>query len=430
MLDIDKYMNNFFKGTKDPSLRAMEYFMREYNNFQKNMRFIHIAGTNGKGSCTEMLSKILVTQGYKVGKLMSPHLIKYNERISINGENITDEEISELIEELEPKITEYNKNNDVNVTLFELETIMALLYFYRKNLDFVILETGLGGRYDCTNIISSPLVSVITSIGYDHMDLLGNDLSKIAMEKAGIIKENSNTIYFSQTPEIDKIFIDTCIAKNNKLHLITEQGENYRYDNMYQYFDYKDFKNIAINLKGKKQVQNTILCLETVKILQDLGYIIDDKNVLKALKNVKHKARLEKISDKPLIIYDGAHNEPAIINFRNSVDMYYSDFKRVYVVSILKRKDYKKIVELLLGDKEAKFIFTSGNNSPEFAEANELYNIAKKYAKETSIYEMRFEEAIEFIMNCNTEVSFIVGSFYMYKETISRIEEMQNDNVK
>ena len=164
MIDIEKYFRNFFKGTKNPSLNAMIFFMEKYNNFETNMKFIHIAGTNGKGSCTEILTNSLVKQGYRVGKFLSPHLIKYNERISINNNNITDEEMEVLINELNPVIEEYEKKFGEKITLFELETIMGLIYFYRNKIDFVILETGLGGLYDCTNIISKPLVSIITSI--------------------------------------------------------------------------------------------------------------------------------------------------------------------------------------------------------------------------------------------------------------------------
>ena len=183
MIDIEEYLANFYKGTKKPSLDGMQYFMEEYNNFQNEMKFIHIAGTNGKGSCTEMISNILINQGYKVGKFISPHLIRYNERISINGCEISDEEMSDLIEELIPKIDKYNKTNYTNITLFELITIMALLYFYRNNVDFVVLETGLGGLYDCTNIISNPLASIITSVGYDHMHILGIHCQKLLIKK-------------------------------------------------------------------------------------------------------------------------------------------------------------------------------------------------------------------------------------------------------
>ena len=218
--NVEEFLNNFFKGTKNPSLDAMKYFINKYDNFEKNMKFIHIAGTNGKGSCTEMVTNILINQGYKVGKFLSPHLIEYNERISINNINISNKELIELIEELKPKIEEYNKISNIQVTLFELETIIALLYFYRNNVDFVVLETGLGGIYDCTNVITKPLVSIITSIGYDHMHILGKSLEEIAIQKAGIIKQNSNTVVFENNDEIDKIFKDICMQKNNKLYLI------------------------------------------------------------------------------------------------------------------------------------------------------------------------------------------------------------------
>lgn len=211
--NVEEYLNNFFKGAKNPSLHAMQYFMKEYDNFEKDMKFIHIAGTNGKGSCTEMITNILVKQGYKVGKFISPHLIKYNERISINNVNISDEDLRKLVEELEPKINRYNKENNIDVTLFELETTMALLYFYRNNVDFVVLETGLGGLYDCTNVITKPLVSIITSIGYDHIQILGNTLTEIAAQKAGIIKENSNTVIFENNKEVDEVFINACKEK-------------------------------------------------------------------------------------------------------------------------------------------------------------------------------------------------------------------------
>ena len=237
-MNVKEYLNNFFKGTKNPSLDAMKYFMNEYNDFEKEMKFIHVAGTNGKGSCVEMISNILVKQGYKVGKFISPHLIRCNERISINRIEITDDEIAKIIEELQPKIEQYNKTKNIPVTFFELETIMALLYFYREKVDFVILETGLGGLYDCTNIISKPLVSIISSIGYDHMHILGNTLEEIAYQKAGIVKKNSNTVVIEQEENVNEIFKKVCKEKNNELHLISKTKiKNYRIDKTYQYFD-------------------------------------------------------------------------------------------------------------------------------------------------------------------------------------------------
>lgn len=422
-MNIEKYLSNFYKGTKNPSLSAMRFFINKYNGFEKNMKFIHIAGTNGKGSCTEMISNILVCQGYKVGKFISPHLIKYNERISINGKEILDKEIESLIKELEPKIEEYNSTQNVNITLFELETIMALLYFYRNSVDFVVLETGLGGLYDCTNIITNPLVSVITSIGYDHMNILGNTLEEIAYQKAGIIKNNSNTVFFTHSQNVNDVIQEECNKKNNTLHLITNDDiKNYDRDDKFQYFDYKDLKRVAINLKGIKQIENASLCIESIKILNQLGYNVSEENIRRGLITVIHRGRMEEINTKPLIIYDGAHNEPAINNFIKSVNMYYKDYKRVYIISILQRKDYNKMLKILLQDENAIFILTSGNDEQRYISKEELYKIAIKYKKTNQqIYMKTLDEALDYAMQENNNANFIVGSFYVYGTIINKI---------
>ena len=171
-MNVEKYLSNFFRGTKNPSLNAMNYLMNEFKHPEDKLKAIHIAGTNGKGSVTEMITNVLIKDGYTVGKYISPHLIQYNERISVNNKNISNNEMEKLINKINPLIEKYNSESDVPVTLFELETTMAFLYFEEKKCDFIVLETGLGGLYDCTNIIKHPLVSVITSIGYDHMHIL------------------------------------------------------------------------------------------------------------------------------------------------------------------------------------------------------------------------------------------------------------------
>lgn len=423
-MNVKEYLNNFFKGTKNPSLDAMKYFMNEYNNFEKEMRFIHVAGTNGKGSCVEMISNILVKQGYKVGKFISPHLIRYNERISINGIEITDDEIAKIIEELQPKIEQYNKTNNIPITFFELETIMALLYFYREKVDFVILETGLGGLYDCTNIISKPLVSIISSIGYDHMHILGNTLEEIAYQKAGIVKKNSNTVIIEQEENVNDVFKKVCKEKNNELHLISKTKiKNYKIDNTYQYFDYGKYKDIAIILKGKKQIENACLCIETVNILNLLGYTVSEKAIREGLKTVIHKGRMETLSDNPLIIFDGAHNEPAIRNLKDMVEMYYNDKKVTYIISILKRKDYRKMLDILLQNSNAHFIFTSGNDVEKYTSKDELYKYANSVNKNVDIYRMELNDAIEFAFNNKSKENafLVIGSFYVYGDVKEQV---------
>ena len=423
-MDVKKFLSEFYKGTKKQTLGTVIYFMKKYNNPEKSLKIIHIAGTNGKGSCVEMISNVLTCAKYKVGKFISPHLVEYNERICVNNKEITDTELEKLITELMPEVEKYNKEHNTNVTLFELEIIMALIYFYRKNCDFVVLETGLGGLYDSTNIVN-PIVSVITSIGYDHMHILGNTLSEIAVQKAGIIKENSNTIFISQDDEVNKVIENTCKAKNNTLHLIKEQDiSNYSYDENYQKFDYRNYKNVLVNLKGKKQIYNASICLECMQILKDKGYTISENSIRRGLSTAIHKARFEKLNENPTIIYDGAHNKPAMQNLINSVNMYYKNNKKVFIVSILKTKDYKGMLGELLQDKKATYIFTSGNSKERYVQGEVLANTAKEIMKEANIQVKNLKDSIYYsVNNYKDSTIFIVGSFYVYGDVINILKE-------
>lgn len=426
-MDVKKFLSEFYKGTKKQTLDTVVYFMKKYNNPEKSLKIIHTAGTNGKGSCVEMISNVLTCAGYKVGKFISPHLVEYNERICVDNKEITDVELEELITELMPEVEKYNKEHNNDVTLFELKIIMALIYFNRKNCDFVVLETGLGGLHDSTNIVN-PIVSVITSIGYDHMHILGNTLPEIAAQKAGIIKENSNTIFIPQDDEVNEIIEDTCKAKNNTLHLIKEQDiSNYSYDENYQKFDYKNYKNILVNLKGKKQIYNASICLECMNILKDKGYTINENGIRKGLSTVIHRARFERLYEEPTIIYDGAHNKPAMQNLINSVNMYYKNNKKVFIVSILKTKDYKSMLGELLQDKEAVYIFTSGNSTERYVQGEILANTAKEVMKEANIQVKDLKDALEYVIkDCKNYTIFIVGSFYVYGNVIDMLKEYKN----
>lgn len=423
-MNIEEYFNNFYKGTKNPTLKAMEYFMEELGHPEEQLKIIHIAGTNGKGSTTEMLANILAKNGYKVGKYISPHLIKYNERISVNGQDITDKEMEDIIEKLKDKIEKYNKLSDTKVTLFELLTTMALYYFKEKNCDFVVLETGLGGLYDCTNIVW-PIVSVITSIGYDHMAILGNTLEEIAIQKAGIIKENSNTVIVEQKETVQNIIEETCINKNNKLKVVKKADiQNRKYEDEFLTFNYKQNKNIKLNLKGDKQFENASLCLETINILKKKGFEISEKAIREGLQAVIHKARFETINRNPEIIYDGGHNEEAILNFINTVNTYYKEKEKIYIISILKRKDYKTVLKYLLKDEKSTFVFTNGNDKERYVSSEELYETAKKITKNDMLYKMNLQEAILYAKSQKNKVSFVVGSFYIYGD-VKNMMEMQ-----
>ena len=422
-MNVEQYLSNFYKGTKNPTLRAMKYFMEEFGHPEKDLKIIHIAGTNGKGSCTEMITNILINAGYKVGKFISPHLIKYNERISIQNKNITNKNMEEIIEKIKPKIDKYNSINDTKITLFELETTMAILYFYENNCDFVVLETGLGGLYDCTNIVN-PIVSIITSIGYDHMHILGNTLLEIAEQKAGIIKENSETIFaLSDEEVVNNKIKETCAKKNNTLHIVQKQDiKNYSYNKDFQKFDYKNHKNIVINLKGEKQLLNSSIAIECTEILRKKSYYISEEALRIALKTVIHPGRFEKINEKPLMIFDGAHNKPAIENFIRSCDMYYKSQNKVYIISILKTKDYNMILKQLLKDEKSVFIFTNGNNKDIYVSKEELFATAKKYTNNEKLYIQELEDAIDLVKeNYINDAIFFVGSFYIYGTIIQKL---------
>ncbi|MBR3697431.1 MAG: hypothetical protein IKM97_04125 [Clostridia bacterium] len=265
-MNLDIFLSNFIQTTDFPTLDAMLYIMKKLDNPEKKLKFIHVAGTNGKGSICEMLNQILINSNFKVGKYISPHLIVSNESISINNKNISDSEF-EKYEKLFKNISnEYYFDTGRQVTRFEILTSLAILYFAENNCDIVVFEVGLGGLYDCTNIVNS-FISVFGTISLDHTSILGNTIEKIAEQKAGIIKENSNSVIFEQSAL--PVIKAKCEEKNSKLHVLKYKDiNNYKFDKNYQYFDFKNYKDIKINLKGKKQVENTAVVITCLEILQ------------------------------------------------------------------------------------------------------------------------------------------------------------------
>ena len=413
-MNIEEYLSKFSKVTENPTLEAMEWLMNEFDNPHKKTKFIHIAGTNGKGSICEMISNILQHAGYKVGKFISPHLIRFNDTILVNGEEITDNEVEEILDGLSKKIDIYNNTHKTPVKWFEVITSLALIYFAKKQCDIVVLETGLGGRTDCTNIVNS-IISIIANIGYDHTDILGDTIEEIATHKAGIIKKNSDTVMLLQenaTPTIKK----ECKEKNAKLHIINEKAvSNYSFNEYYQIFDYDKYTKIEMNLKGKVQIYNAAICIEAVKILNEKGYKIQEDAIRTGLKTVIHRARFETINKNPLVIFDGGHNENAIKNLITTLNQYYSKKDKVFIISILKTKDYKTIIENLL-KQDATFIFTSGNDKNRYVSKEDLFEVATKY-KTQNIFTYELEDAInKALTDYKDKLICIVGSFYVYAD--------------
>ena len=258
---------------KYPSLTAMRFLMERLGHLEEKVRFVHVAGTNGKGSVTEMMAKILEKAGYKTGKFMSPHLVRFNERIQIDGQEITNAEIERLLDELEPTIDEYEAKFGVEITLFEIETTMALVYYAQKKCDVVVLEVGLGGEFDCTNIVT-PEVSVIVSIGYDHMNVLGESLTEIATQKAGIIKEGGKVVTGMLSGEAKDVVRKKCEemgaewreVEAKKVEIVPK-GVRVEDDG---------FGEIEVPLKGEKQAENVAICFEVVRFLRGAGWKISN----------------------------------------------------------------------------------------------------------------------------------------------------------
>ena len=428
-MNIQQYLEKFKRITEKPTLNTMYWLMEKFQNPQNRGTVIHVAGTNGKGSIVAMLNRVLVDQGYKVGKYISPHLIQFNERICVNDVPISDQEIEEILKEMDPIINLYNQTHEIPVRHFEVITSLAFIYFARKNCDFILLETGMGGILDCTNIVN-PLISIITSIGYDHMKVLGNTLTEIAEKKAGIIKQNSNTIFLElenrqENEEVFPVIQNKCKELQNQLYYLKrEEITNYREQGELQYFTY-DHQDISTNLKGKIQIYYTAMCLKALEIIKQKGFSIQDFKAIESLRNVKHPGRFEKLNQFPTIIFDGAHNEPAIQNFIGNMEQYYSNQKKIYIVSILKKKDYKKMLYYLAQDKEAIIYVTDGNDQNLYSTKQCLYKACEEYKPKQMIKMANFSDAIqEATCLYPDRVIGIVGSFYTYPNAIQTIKQL------
>ncbi len=360
--------NNFYI---DLSLDRITAALNKLGNPQDNLKFIHVTGTNGKGSVCTMLESILRTAGYKTGLYTSPHIWEYTERIRINGVDISKSDFAKYAEKI--------INLNIHLTEFEILTIIMFLYFQDKSVDIVVLETGLGGRFDATNVIRQNLCSIITHIDLDHTERLGDTKDKIAFEKAGIIKHNCPVI----TSEGYEAIRDKADEMNSLFILATP------YVN-------PEFIE-ALSLKGNHQIENLALVITAINYLFKN---IDDKTITEGLKNVKNPFRFEYIEGKNLII-DASHNPNGIKALRDNLDWYFPNQKRRFVFGCLNNKDYGKMMKLLF--KEDDEIYLNEFEYPNAASYNELRKKcpfpAKKYTSEDILG--------------NDKLNIICGSFYM-----------------
>lgn len=366
-----EYMQSLNKRGIKPGLTAIEELCDKVGKPQDKLKFIQIAGTNGKGSTSLFISKILAEAGYKVGTYASPKVFEELEIIKINGRNISKKDYARLVDVI--------ALNNESCTRFEVETVLAFMYFAEKNCDFVVLEAGMGGLLDATNVVSTTVASVFTSIGMDHMQFLGDTITKIAENKAGIIKDDSIVVSTSQDKEVLEVLKKKSIAHNSAFIVSDYNKTSYvKFKVKETVFDYLDIKNIKIKLLGTYQLVNACLAIDTIKSLAKTGVNISNNAILRGLANAKEEGRFETISENPRIIIDGAHNLPAAIALRDSLQTYCNNKKLVYIMGMFKDKSVEDVVSLMSG-MAAQIITVTLPNKDRSMSNLELAKIVKDY---------------------------------------------------
>ena len=332
------------KGTK-PDLSRVQWLLRALGDPQKKLKFIHIAGTNGKGSTAAMSASILQKAGYKVGLFTSPYIYRFNERIQINGQQIPDEEVISLTKQLR----QLTRDMPEMPTEFDFVTAMAMVYFAAQGCDIVVLEVGVGGALDSTNIIPAPEVAVITNIGLDHTDLLGDTVEKIAAVKAGIIKPGCHAVTYRGTPGVEAVYESLCRELNVPLQKADFAGLHSVSCSLEgQVFDCGDRKGLVLPLLGDHQLHNAAVVLAIMDALIQRGWVISENNIREGLQNVSWPGRFDIISRKPLFIIDGGHNPQCIDALATNIRDYLADRKVIALTGVLADKDYGEMFRPVL----------------------------------------------------------------------------------
>ncbi len=417
-----QYIHGTLKFGSKLGLERIAGLMDLLGNPQKKLKFVHVTGTNGKGTTTAFISNILIDSGYKTGIFTSPYIQRFTERIKIDNNEIQPDELAEVIDHIKSKIEILLELGQEHPTEFEIITAAAFEYFYRNNCDIVVLEVGLGGRFDSTNIIDPPEVSVITTISLDHTDKLGGTLEEIAYIKAGIIKQGSNAVVYPQPDKIMKIFRDECQKQNAVFHDVCFESLKLKEFSLEgQLFDYKDYKNLQIRLLGDHQLCNAAVAIDACEALINKGYKIANTNIGNGIANTAWPGRLEIINTQPLVLIDGAHNLEGGQALNAALERYFSHMEKVFIVGFLRDKDYKHIMELLAG--KARLIITVTPDNPRAVPSDELAEELNKYSrhvKDGITLENGLKLALE-NMGSNSMVCAF-GSLYM----IGRIREIFN----
>jgi len=414
------YLQNLTKFGFNFGLGRIEELMRRLDNPHQKIKVIHIGGTNGKGSTTAMVSSILQAAGYKVGTFTSPHLHSYTERYRINREEVAPDRIAGLITRIKPILEDMVASGFEHPTEFEVSTALAFLYFYEEKVDFLVLEVGLGGSIDSTNVVT-PLVSVITNVAMDHMDYLGNTLEEIATVKAGIIKPGVPAVTASDKPEVLAVIRKAAAGNGSRL---VEVGRDVIWQDKGGTLDGQvlnisglkgEYKDLTVPLLGKHQLINAATAVATVELLQQQGYQIDELAIRQGLSKTMWPARLEIMQRKPMVVIDGAHNLDGARTLAQALRETFAYRDLLLVFGMLGDKEREKVVAELA--PLARAVVVTRPNSPRAGDWQQIKLEVAKYVREVYLI-ADIHQAVEKGLQLAGEQDLvcITGSLYMVAE--------------
>ena len=409
-----------WQGSK-PGLERTSELLAGLGNPQDSLKFVHVAGTNGKGSTAAFIASILSSAGYRTGLYTSPFILKFNERMQVDGELISDEELERFTDEIRPIANEMIDPP----TEFEMITALAMKFFLYKNCDIVILEVGMGGELDSTNVIETPEVAVITNIGYDHVKELGPTLPDIAKAKAGIIK-GGHVVIYGGAREVEGVFEKKCAASNavlKRADFDRISHEEYTLDRVKM--DIEQYGEVELPLIGLYQPKNAIVAITAVEILREKGYIISDENIRTGLASVRWPGRFEVLGRDPVFIIDGAHNPQGMEAAADSLRRHFGGQKINFIVGVLADKDVHTMMEFIA--PLAKVFFAVKPDSPRAMDTEALSAILSPYKLPVFAYDSIGEAVAGAVDDAGRDgVVCALGSLYLSGEIRSAYDALNS----
>lgn len=394
-------VNSLLKFGIRPGLERIHELLLRLGNPHNKLKFVHVAGTNGKGTACTLISNVLTAAGYRTGLYTSPYIMDFRERFRIDGEMISEAELSRLTEQVSAEVDEMKKQNLI-ITEFEFITALAFLWFLERKCDVVVLEVGLGGRFDATNVINTPLVSVIMSISLDHTAILGDTVEKIAFEKCGIIKNGGRTVVYANQPDgVLDVVRKSAAEHNNTLTIADDSAitpissDIHGSEFLYQAdgaFGIEDKLGLFIPFIGEHQYRNASAALSALKVLADEGYHISANAVRMGFRTAKFFARLELLNKEPIVLLDGAHNPGGAKALSDSVEKYLGGKRKILIMGMLADKDIETAVSYIAPHFDKAY--TLAPDSPRALSSDKFADIVRKYCSDVTALE-DYREAYE-----------------------------------